>query len=126
MQHITKPTFSSERAAWPTFQKRWEQYYRICQEMVPGGVSDALLLELLRNSLDETNRLELERRLEEEEELEYATFWEELKEEYSDIRRAHKRAWKAVKVSLPLTTTTWKKYRKEFELLKGRVEDWTQ
>ena len=103
---------------------KWEHYLRTFQTLMAGGLEDPMVLTLLKQSLDEVTRRQLERATERNRHLTYSQFWEMLSEQFGDIGLAHRQAWQQVKVELPLTSDRWNSFRRTFELYRDRVEDW--
>ena len=124
-----KPIFKGHVEDWPNFQKSWEEYHDFIASLHPSGVlPESLRLQLLKASLDENSKKELRRKMEENPHITYTQFWAELQNEFEgDVNYRHRNAWERVQLDqrAPLTSTKWRKFCAEFELLKQRVEDRT-
>jgi hypothetical protein len=132
LQGIAPPKFSGSRRVkddWPMFQTDWENYVGLLQQSSPIPVADALLLGILRTVLDETTRLDLQMKLEENPGLTYAQFWAELEKLFGgDITQRNRAVWEALKLENPgnLTSASWRAFYTIFSLWKNRVLDRTE
>jgi hypothetical protein len=71
----------------------------------------------------------LQQKREEDPGLSFKDFWVVLQEEFSgDLTRQQRNLWRGVKLDTtpPLNGEKWKKFRREFDLRKFRVSDWTE
>ena len=127
---MEKPKFSGERDDWYSFSKDWENYVETVKATHPGvELGDHLLLELLKSCLDETNRKWLQGKREINPRVRFEECWEFLVKEFGGDRTKKQRdLWHHVKLNQdpPLTLKKWQQFRVDFELRRGRVDDWTE
>ena len=125
-----KPKFSGLKGDWFTFAKEWEGYVDTIKATQVGlELSDHLRLELLKGSLDETNKKWLQGKREGNPRVTFEEVWEWLGREFGgDYTKKTRDLWKGVRLNQepPLTTKKWQEFRVEFELRRGRVDDWTE
>ena len=88
---------------------------------------DAMLLEALSGCLDSADRALLERRREQNSQLTFEEFWDELQGLYDrDSVTQQRQAWECVKISHgELTLEKWQDFQRQYELKRDRVEDRT-
>ena len=92
-------------------------------------LSDHLRLELLKGSLDETNKKWLQGKREGNPRLTFEEVWDWLGREFGgDWTKKTRDLWQGVRLNQepPLTTKKWQEFRVQFELRRGRVDDWTE
>ena len=124
------PKFGGNVEDWQQFRRDWAGYIQILQLTAPGEeLPDTLLLQALKQSLDEETQRDLQRRKERDPNLTYAQYWGELQKEFEgDIIGKNRAAWEGVRLQNRdwLTTQDGRKFCTEFELCKHRVEDWSE
>ena len=120
------PKFSGNSNEWREFSREWEQFRRMVNQMSRDPLSDEVLLEILKGSLDKASKSKLEARREKSPNVTYAEFWKDLSDEFGqDLSAQCREEWKRVslKGATRLTAGIWREFRAEFEKTLGRVED---
>ena len=91
-RNAVPPKFTGKHADWVSFRRDWEHYVQMLGGK--GEISNTILLCTLGQTLDEGNRLNLQRRVETGEVKTYAQFWEELVQEYGEAMGVgNRQAW---------------------------------
>jgi hypothetical protein len=116
---IPKPKFSGHESDWKEFSRAWHQWFAMlkCGGNDPGG--DAVLLELLRDSLDMASQNQLVAMRAADQGLTYATFWRELEREFGrDLSAHHRKEWERVTLGgvQRLTPFAFRSFIAEFKL----------
>ena len=124
-----RPKLTAKRqGGWRAFDKKWEERYEMMVSCNRGGPPpDPMILADLKECLDEEDKILLEHEKEKNKYLSYQDFYEILREMYDkDEVSRNRRAWEALTFpSGELTVEKWETFRRQFRLLRDRVEDWT-
>ena len=127
---MAKPTFNGDPENWPQLLRAWEEYIAFVASLNgKGTLPDTVLLQLLKISLDETTKMVLKRRMEEDPYITFDQFWGEIQTEFEgDLHYKYRSAWEKVTLEGKprLTSHAWRKFCTAFELAKSRVEDRTE
>ena len=125
----TPPRFSGRVDDWFGFSQEWERHKGFLSMLFGGAeIPNVILLETFGKCLDDISQKLLQQKREENPSLRFSEFWQMLCEEFSgDSSHQQRLAWHQVKLDTtpPLTLEKWKKFEREFELRRGRVNDWT-
>ena len=124
-----RPKLTAKRqGGWRSFDQKWEQRYEMIVACNHGGPPpDIMVLADLKECLDEEDKIMLEHEKEKNKYLSYTEFYELLRSHYDkDEIARNRRAWGAL--TLPngeLTIEKWQMFKRKFQLLRDRVDDWT-
>ena len=92
LSNRTKPKFSGLATDWGEFAKEWGRYQDMLVQVSGGPVSEAILLDLLTESLDRASKLRLEEARDNNKHLSYTNFWKRLQKEFDRLMSADHRA----------------------------------
>ena len=119
---IPKPKFSGHEVDWKEFAREWQDW---CGLLGDGGhdVSDRVMLELLKDSLDPVSRKLLSARKEDDPGLTYRSFWKQLEQDFGKNLPGHyRRQWEQISLrGSALTTSSWRGFISEVKLARVRV-----
>ena len=121
--------FSGKAEDFPEFEKQWKAYLKILITQNNGNmVPDDIVLANLAGFLDAASADWLQARMEQDEELGYYDFFEDLRSRFArDARTIHRQAWELVKLVKRGTDPTlqeWNAYQAAYLKKRALVEDW--
>jgi hypothetical protein len=121
------PKFSGLQRDWVAYSRDWEQYI----QMLGGreGISQPTMLGTLGSTLDEGNRLNLQRMYSDGEITTYEEYWQKLALEYGDKQGVgNRQAWESMRLMVDgvLTSQDFKCFWEKFLRLWKAVPDATE
>ena len=118
------PKFTGMQKDWVNFRRDWEHYVQLL-----GGrreISNSILLCTLGETLDEGNRLNLQRMVEEGEVTTYEEYWQKLVQEYGHKQGVgNRQAWEMMRLTVDgvLTSQEFKCFWEKFLRMWKAVPD---
>jgi len=99
LRDLSKPKFSGQSQDWQGFVKQYEQYLKLVRQVVSKDLTDEILLFTLQGCLDEGTQLELQLGRDNDPNLTYTDFWQQLCRLHGyDISHQNRLAWEAVRL----------------------------
>ena len=123
MEKVRIPKFSGREYEWRDFAQEWRTWEALQRHVTP-QIADGLLLQLLRESLDEASQLILQAERASNPELTFEGFWKKLERRFmGDVDLYNRRKWEActLKGVGRLTPMVWRKFEAEFLLAKANI-----
>ena len=122
-------TFTGKSEDFPEFERQWKAYLKILITHNNGNiVPDDIVLAKLKGYLDDASADWLQARLDQDEDLGYYEFFEDLRSRFTrDARAVHRQAWglvKLIKKGKNPTLQDWNAFQAAYLKKRGLVEDW--
>jgi len=115
---------------WENFERQWKAKIDLITGLCGTTPNGNILLEFLKNCLDEADNLFLLNQKEKKEKLSFEEFFQMLKEKYCvDPTMQNRRAWESLNLHQHdkiMKMEEWSIFKEKFLMLKNRVEDRTE